>query len=273
MKDTALINDKANKIIKAILFCVVFTGLFIAFSFLKSFIPETFERIAHGVIGTFVALLCTYLFLRYDKKTFSEIGLLFESTTVRKFILGCCTGCMLMGLLTFSIILYSDFKIELNTHSNMGQFLLWTLPLIPLAFMEEVAFRGYPLSILKESVGIRNSILISSILFASYHIANGWTIQTAFLGAGSWGIIYGLLAIGSKGISMSTGMHYAANLTTSAFGISNDSYHLWVLKQANGTSLENYQSSTWATLIPQLSILIAGIFCMEWYLRRRLPIQ
>ncbi len=82
MKDTALINGKANKIIKAILFCVVFTGLFIAFSFLKSFIPETFERIAHGVIGTFVALLCTYLFLRYDKKTFSEIGLLFESTTV-----------------------------------------------------------------------------------------------------------------------------------------------------------------------------------------------
>ena len=135
--------------------------------------------------------------------------------------------------------------------------------------MEEVGFRAYPLMILKDKVGVRNSIIITSVLFALYHIANGWTIQNSFLGAGVWGIIFGLAAIYSNGISMPTGMHYAANLTTSAFGISDDSFNLWTLKQYNGLTLKNYQSSELTTFIPQISLLILGLLCMEWYLRKK----
>jgi uncharacterized protein len=171
--------------------------------------------------------------------------------------------------LTLSVILFSNFKIEINNNSNILNFLFWTLPLIPLAFMEEVGFRAYPLIILKDTIGIRNSILITSILFALYHIVNGWTIQSAFLGAGVWGIIYGLAAIYSNGISMPTGMHYAANLTTSAFGISNTSFNIWVLKQKSGLTLENHQSSQLITVIPQISVLLLGIIFMELYLRKK----
>jgi hypothetical protein len=135
--------------------------------------------------------------------------------------------------------------------------------------MEEVGFRAYPLIILKDKTGIRNSIIITSILFALYHVANGWTIQNSFMGAGVWGIIYGLAAIYSNGISMPTGMHYAANLTASAFGISNGSFNIWILKQDNGMSLENYQSSQLTILIPQIIVLLLGIICMEWYLKKK----
>lgn len=269
MKESTRQNKAIIYILKAILFCLVFTGLFIIFSFSKSSFPDKFERIVHGTIGTIAALLTTFLFVKFEKKTFANIGLIIEKTFLKKFFWGVLAGIALMGVLTLSVIFSSNFKVETNSNSNIPNFLLWTLPLIPLAFMEEVGFRAYPLIILKDKTSIRNSIIITSILFALYHVANGWTIQNSFLGAGVWGIIYGLAAIYSNGISMPTGMHYAANLTTSAFGISNDSFNIWILKQDNGTSLENYQSSQLTILIPQISVLLLGICCMEWYIRKK----
>ena len=263
------INSQIKAVFKASLFCIVFTGLFIILSFTKSTIPDKFERIAHGIIGTITAILATYLFLKFDKKSFADIGLKFNKTTLTKFFLGVTIGVGIMGLGAISVIYFSNLKIELNKNSSILNFLFWTFPLIPLAFLEEVGFRAYPLTKLKDKIGIRNSILITSILFALYHLANGWTIQNSFLGAGVWGIIYGLAAIYSNGISMPTGMHYAANLTTAAFGISNTSFNIFVLKQKNGLTLENYQSSQLTVLIPQISFLLFGIICMELYLRKK----
>lgn len=269
MKETIKPNKIVIYILKAFLFCTVFTGLFIILSFSKSLVADKFERIAHGTIGTFAALLTTFLFLKFDKKTLADIGLEFEKNSFRNFFFGVLAGIALMGILSLSVIFFSNFKVETNSSSNILNLLLWTLPLIPLAFMEEVGFRAYPLRILKDKTGIRNSIIITSILFALYHVANGWTIQNSFLGTGVWGIIYGLAATYSTGISMPTGMHYAANLTTSAFGISEGSFNIWVLKSKDGLSLENYQSSQLTTLIPQISLLVFAIICMEWYLRKK----
>jgi membrane protease YdiL (CAAX protease family) len=227
------------------------------------------EQLVHAVIGTSVAFLTTFLFLKFDKKSFADIGLFMNRFTLKNFFLGMGTGIALMGFLVLAVIYFSDFKIAVNKNSNIYKFLWMSLPLIPLAFMEEVGFRGYPLYILKNRTGIRNSIIVTSVLFALYHIANGWTIQDSFLGAGTWGILYGLAATYSNGIAMSTGLHYAANLTTAAFGNRSDSYHIFELKLKEGLSLENYQSNQWVTLIPQISLLIFGIICMESYIRKK----
>jgi hypothetical protein len=66
---------------------------------------------------------------------------------------------------------------------------------------------------------------------------------------------------------------YAANLTTSAFGVSNNSFNIWTLKQKNGDSFENYQSSEMTTLIPQLALLIIGIVCKECFLRKKIAVN
>jgi hypothetical protein len=141
--------------------------------------------------------------------------------------------------------------------------------LVPLAFLEELGFRAYPLVTIKEAAGKRTAILLTALLFGLYHIANGWTLQSALLGAGVWGIVFASVAVYSNGIAMSTGLHYAVNLTTSAFGISNQGFNLWTMKQPNGGSLENYQSSALADLVPQLVLLVAGVVLMEWVVRRK----
>ncbi len=256
-------------ILKAILFCIVFTLLLVLFSFTKSLISSKFDRLSYGVIGTAVAFFTTYIFLRWDKKSFSEIGLRFEKATIKKFLVGVLIGVVLMGFVTMCVIYFSDFSISLNGNSNLFKFLLYTSPLILLSLMEEVGFRAYPLMILKNKLDFRMAIIIISILFAVYHIANGWSVTSSFFGPGICGIIFGASAIYAKGIAMPTGIHYAFNLTTAAFGITNDSFNIWVLKQKNGLSLENYQNPPLVTILPQLFFLIVGLFCLRFIFKQK----
>ncbi len=261
-------QSKTRYIFKAILFCIVFTGLFVVLSFSKKFVPNNFERVTHGIIGILAAFLTTFLFLKSDRRRFSDIGLAFKQNTVVKFFAGGVVGVIIMGFLAMSVIVFSNVGIEVNSRSNFWHFLLVTLPLLPLAFMEELGFRAYPLEILKNKIGIRLSIIITSILFAMYHIANGWTIASSFYGPAIWGLVFGLAAVYSKGIAMPTGIHYAANLTTSAFGDSNNAASMWTLKQSD-TSTSNHQGVDLTVILPALALLVFAIICLELYMRRK----
>ncbi len=268
MEETIESNLRTKYIIKSVLFCIVFTVILVVFSFAKSFIPNNFERLAHGIIGTLAAFLATVLFLRFDKKRFPDIGLTFQRKTIIKFFTGVVVGIGIMGLLVTSIIYFTNVEIEANPRSNFLNFFLLTLPLIPLAFMEELGFRAYPLQILKDNTGIRLSIIITSILFALYHIVNGWTIAGSFYGPGVWGLVFGMAAIYSKGIAMPTGIHYAANLTTSAFGETKDTVSIWTLKQP-GSAIAKQGGIDWITILPALALLFFAIICIELYMRRK----
>jgi uncharacterized protein len=268
MEDTIQNNIKMKYIFKSVLFCIAFTGLLVIFSFAKGFIPNEFERLAHGVLGTLAAFSATVLFLKFDRKWFSSIGLTFERNTVVKFFVGVITGVVIMGLLAMSVIYFTNVEIKINQGSNLLHFLLVTAPLLPLAFMEELGFRAYPLQILKDRIGIRLSIIITSILFGLYHIVNGWSIASSFYGPAVWGLIFGLAGIYSKGIAMPTGIHYAANLTTSAFGVKNTSASLWNVTQPDD-AIVKHEEIDWSTILPSLVLLIFAMMCIELYMGRK----
>ena len=261
-------QNKIKYILKATLFCVVFIVLLVVFSFAKSFLPNSFERLAHGIVGTLAAFITTILFLKFDRRRFSDIGLVFKQNTVVKFFAGVLIGVLIMGLLALSVIYVSVARIDLNPKSNALQFLLVTLPLFPLAFLEELAFRAYPLEILKNKLGIRISIVITSILFALYHIPNGWTVASSFLGPAIWGLIFGLAAVYSKGIAMPTGIHYAANLTTAALGSANNTFSIWTVEVTEKAATK-YQGVDWITILPALALLVFALLCIELYVRRK----
>ncbi|HEY0679999.1 MAG TPA: type II CAAX endopeptidase family protein [Chitinophagaceae bacterium] len=257
-------------IFKATLFCIVFTGIFIVFSFLKGFLPADLERLSHGIIGTAAAFLTTYLFLKSDKKTFADIGLKSESKTIVRFVSGIVIGILIMGLLIAGVFYFSDVEINVNPESTLLSFLLMSAPLIPLAFMEELGFRAYPLEILKNTVGIRTAIIITSVLFALYHIVNGWSVTTSFSGPAIWGLIFGLAAVYSKGIALPTGIHYAANLTSSAFSDTKNKSSIWIVEQSGKLTAKEPGSIDLTLIIPGLILFIFAVLCMEIYIRSRM---
>lgn len=268
MEGSSVNNQKTKAVLKAILFCIAFTLLFIALSFLKYLLPPNFERLAHGVAGTLAAFLTTAFFLKLDRKRFSDIGLVPRRGTVSKFIVGVLAGVLIMGLLAISVLYFSGAEIEVNANSNAAHFLLITLPLLPLAFMEELGFRAYPLVILQQRTGIRWSLLITSLLFALYHIVNGWSVTSSFLGPAIWGLVFGLAAIYSNGIAMPTGMHYAANLTTAAFGAAGNTVSLWTIKESTQPT-SKHSAIDWAMLLPAFALLLFAVICIELYIKNR----
>lgn len=266
MDTTIHSKSKARFILKAFMFCAVFTGLFFILSSTLNFAPPGFERLTQGTIGTIAALLTTFLFLKIDKKRFSDIGLRFEGKTIVKFFAGVFIGILIMGVLAMSVAYISNMQIYVNPRSSVLNFLLVTAPLIPLALMEELGFRAYPLQLLKDKTGLRLAIIITSVLFALYHVASGWSVASSFYGPAVWGLVFGLAAIYSKGIALPTGIHYAANLTTSAFGEANSLVSIWTVKASTATAQKGVD---WATLFPVFALLAFAIVCIELYVRQK----
>lgn len=264
MEATLERNSKSKSVLKAILFCVVFTVLFIVLSFTKSFFPNNVERLAHGLIGMAAALATTFLFLKFDHKSFADIGLQWEQKTLLRFFIGFVAGIIIMGLLATSVLYFSAVTVQANPSGNILHFLLLTAPLLPLAFMEELGFRAYPLQLLKDKVGIRFSIFITSILFALYHIVNGWSVASSFLGPAVWGLVFGLAAVYAKGIAMPTGVHFAANVTTAAFSTADTAAGLWIVKPLPNAATAA-GASVWATLLPSAALFVFAIICLELY--------
>lgn len=239
-----------------------------AASFLKNLIPVEYERWAHGIIGTAVAFITTFIFLKIDKRTWAQINLVPNNKTILKFLLGIVIGIVLMAPLALLSIHYSGAAIEWNATSSLVSFLLSTAALIPLAFMEELGFRAYPLETIKENSGIRVSLIITSFLFALYHIANGWSLSSAFMGPFVWGLIFGLGAVAGKGIALSTGIHYAANLTTAAFGAVGSTTSLFILKEQETPS----SSANHLPIFISAALFVAAIISVELYIRRKKPV-
>ncbi|HEX3007925.1 MAG TPA: CPBP family intramembrane glutamic endopeptidase, partial [Bacteroidales bacterium] len=225
-------------------------------------------RLTYSIIGISAGLLATVVFLRFDRKRFSDIGLRFERKTLVNFFIGVMAGVIVMGALATSVLLFTHKTISINANSNVFHFIWVTLPLIPLAFMEELGFRAYPLETLKDKVGIRPTIFITSLLFGSYHIVNGWTIASSLYGPAIWGLLFGLAAVYSRGIAMPTGVHYACNLTTSAFGDPGSNVSIWTVAQAN-SSPATHDGVDWVTILPAFAVLVLGIVCIEIYMRRK----
>lgn len=260
---------RLNSWLKALLCTGLFTLLMMGFSFLKSFFPASAERWAHGILGSLAAVIATFVFIRIDRSSFKAAGLVPDKGSLGRFGVGFFIGIGLMGLLTAGVIFGSGFMVEMNPRSTVLQFLVATLPLIPLAWMEEAGFRAFPYQQLEKGYGTLYAIVFSALLFGAYHLANGWTIQTAFLGAGVWGLVFGLAWAWSKGIALPTGLHYAANLTTSAFGISAQSSSPFLLSHPSvGHGMDQYKSSTWEILMPQLILLLLAMLFIGFYIRK-----
>lgn len=249
--------------LKPVLFCIMFTIELYVFSTAVSWFPPQFERIIYGIAGTLAGFHSTFVFLRIDGKRFADINLVFRRGSLGNFSKGFGAGVLLMGLLAMLSLKLTNSTLRLNSAVSIGDFILTVLPLLPLAFMEELGFRSYPVEFMRGRVDFRIILLLTSVLFALYHIVSGWPVAVAFYGPGIWGLIYGLAALKGKGIAMSTGLHFACNLTTTALGSSGSTVGIWIIETA--ADRQPLVSGIWLNLLPAGALFVIAIVLIEWY--------
>ena len=250
----------------SILFCLVFTLLFMALVFVKTMFPVLPERWMHAIVGTLAAIATTIIFLRWQKQRWPDIGLQPDSQTLLRFFKGMVLGLLVMGGLAFGVMRIAAVEIVPNPESSVGHFLVSSLYLLPLAYLEELGFRGFPLETLRHKTSPWISIGLTSLLFALYHVAGGWSWSSAFYGPFVWGLIFGVCALQSKGIAMPTGWHYAGNLTTAAISATANPQSIWLMRETSAT--EASKSSAWITLGPILVLLVIALSWITVYARR-----
>lgn len=260
-----------NPILKSLLFWILFLfSLFLIGVFICPIFPAQWERFIYGIFGTMAAIGFTWLFVNKEGRAFRDYNLVWKRNTLLNFSMGLVIGVILLLFIIGLLVLFSDIEMVASMNNwNIAQ-LFWMLAIIPLALMEEIAFRSYPFLELNHRYGFRLTQWLVAIAFASYHIVQGWNISTAFFGPAIWAFVFGLGAIYSRGIALPTGIHVALNIGQQVFGMQGENSNaIWVLKHPDGTSAEAIARTDQVGLIAQIMVLILAIMATEFYIRNQ----
>jgi CAAX protease family protein len=88
--------------------------------------------------------------------------------------------------------------------------------LLPAAFAEELMVRGYPLAVLRETLGWRWAILITSVAFGVLHASNSNVSVLAILLVAIAGVFLGIVVLETRSLFAATAAHFAWNATLAA---------------------------------------------------------
>ena len=129
---------------------------------------------------------------------------------------------------------------------------LFAFALLP-ALCEELAFRGFILTGLMRRLRPRNAILLSSFLFALFHM-NVFQFLPSFL----LGVVLGLLTVRSKSLFPAIMFHFLHNALLIV--------GMYMVNAAHDTSLPDLTNVFWSVVLGACILLGAGTL---WWLYRK----
>lgn len=268
-------NPKSSALLKAAIYWILFMALlFAAGAVMVRIFPARWERFVYGISGTIGSFIAVWLMLAMEKRSFAGYGLTWQKNTFTNFIKGLVIGAVSFGLIILILLLFTELKVSTNTTAWNPLMLCWYLAIIPLALMEEIAFRSYAFLKLNTAFGLRITQLIVAVVFALYHIVQGWNWQIAFLGPGIWALVFGLAAAWSKGIAVPTGIHVALNLMQTLFGMKEKAGdHIWSVQLSpNASAAAVAQAQTWG-IITQVLVFVFAVLLTEYFIRKNRTIK
>lgn len=195
---------------------VLFWAGFAALFALAAPVSAAFRGLWQGaVLGTLVSLgavLLTAWLLRSSGRPLSEIGLGVRRGSPTRFLIGVGCGAVLIG--THVLLLWAfggEVSIERAPEVGAGAILAAVCSFVPLAAMEEIGFRGYPLHRLKTAYGLWAAQAVVAVAFAVYHVLGGFPWVAALLGTGMGSLLFGMAAVATRGLAVPIGLHAAWN--------------------------------------------------------------
>lgn len=261
-------NQKLTTLVKSVGFLALYIAFGALLSQFKPVFSAQFERYAQGLFGTLGVILTVLVFLKFEKKKWKDYGLNWERKSLPRFGIGLLAGVLLAFGMMYSQIWFSNLELTLNQEVSLLPFLFWSLAFVPLAFMEEVAFRSYPLLNLNKAFGFRSTQIILAILFAVYHMLMMWSPQASLLGPGIWALAYALSAAWSGGIAVPTGLHFGLNFVQSVIGGQRGIEPIWTLSYPSNVSDSSIAANEQFGIGLHIVLLFACIVATEFYVRK-----
>lgn len=264
-------TGKRSLLIKCLLYWAAFIIAILISNPLSGFFPKAGRPVVMGILGSLSALAITYYFLKREGKPFADIGLFWDAKTITKFMGGFLIGSILFLCILFCLLTFSGLTLKPHAPAINWASLMWAVAsFIPLAFMEEIAFRSYPFVRLKSGYGLRTAFYVTAVAFALYHLTSGMNVISCFLGPGIWAFVFCLATEWSGGIALATGLHLALNVQQGIFGMKIHMMQpVWELVPKQASNGAAYANSDTIGLITQFAVLLTSILLVEWTIKQQ----
>lgn len=249
---------------------VVFWGGYIVILFVmaiaKAMVPERWSQLVWGTLSS-VAIFSLALFvLRREGRSVREAGMNFETTSILRFLAGALIG---LAIYAFNILLATiiagPIRFTWTADVEPSVIVLSVCSFAALSCMEEIGFRGYPLRTLVPRFGLWHAQGIVAVAFGLCHLAFGWSIANTLFGVVPSALLFGMVAIASRGLAMPIGVHAALNFARWAAG-ENNAAGIWTMV------VDAQTQARLATVAPSIGVavtLLATIAFWRWHESRR----
>ncbi|MFD2288963.1 CPBP family intramembrane metalloprotease [Pedobacter petrophilus] len=238
---------------------------------LKSYTKNIYYIFDFQIVGFLVTVLVVLYFLHKEEQIgFWDIGLKIDS--FKSLILGFVFGGLPVSLVALTLYLNHSIVFKLSIYKNHN-ILIYFFILILVALNEEILTRGYVLRYLLLKKNKYVALLLSSILFATFHIPNDDFALISFINIFLSGMFLGLFYIYFKNLWFSISAHFAWNffegpvLGSAVSGLKTDS----ILKQdLLGKDLFTggkfgFEASIVCTIVLIIFIYLLYLFCEKNY--------
>ena len=161
-------------------------------------------------IGSFLGILLTYLFRRFiDLRSFNSIGLDWKKYRSDAWV-GFLLAPAILGLGSL-ILFFNDNLHWTDAKFIPGDFFIALILTMIIALGEEIAFRGYILNNLMESLNKWVALGISALIFTVAHAMNPHINSIAVINLLLGGILLGLNYIYTRNLWFSILFHFSWN--------------------------------------------------------------
>jgi len=158
-----------------------------------------------------IMLGVTLLFLWWDNRSPSELGLELSWRPLAKLVGGLVGGALLIAVIALLLHAILPFDWAFNKTFVWKFAATGLFYTVVTAFVEELQFRAYGLERLMTSIGMWPALILVALLFATYHLLHGYTWQLAFTGSVIGSLMFGLVFVRTRSVLASTGFHAATN--------------------------------------------------------------
>ena len=175
------------------------------------------EIVSVGMIGFYWSLVLAFLaahavMLRFvDHEPWSFVWM--DRTAAKPGLLGggLLIGALAVGIPSALLIAVGWLDITDAPGTWAADALAVALFLLPAAFVEELMMRGYPLAVLRETLGAGWAILITSVTFGVLHAANSNASVRALVLVTVAGVFLGMIVLALRSLFAATVAHFAWN--------------------------------------------------------------
>jgi len=184
-----------------------------AFGIAKGWLPPRFGPLAWGGASAVGLLGLTVWLLRREGRTVDAVGLPWSVGSIGRFAAGLVLGTAVYAIVLLVISLLAGPLAMTRAPAPAATAILTAVAAtLALATMEEIGFRAYPLWTLARSFGIWWGQLLVAAAFALVHVLYGWSMSAVVLGVFPSALLFGAVAVATRGIAAPTGVHVALNL-------------------------------------------------------------